>query len=153
MINCIVILKIICLMQQAEIAQLVEHQFPKLKVASSNLVFRSLLNSMHVIKIICRICFGIMIFINCIFLLANLLTVCKILKCGMGAWSGYIPTDYILFVIAPCIILLLLTSIYNLFTKRLFWSLFKTEYIYLGIAILTFFTMGFSFSICPDCRS
>jgi hypothetical protein len=26
---------------KAEIAQLVEHQFPKLKVASSNLVFRS----------------------------------------------------------------------------------------------------------------
>ena len=28
---------------QAEIAQLVEHQLPKLRVASSNLVFRSLI--------------------------------------------------------------------------------------------------------------
>jgi len=107
---------------------------------------------MNFIKIICQISFGIMLIINCMFIIANLLTVSKLSKYGMGSWSGYIITDYILFILLPSIILLLISSILTLFIKRLFWSVYKREYKLLFLISISFIVEGLSFYICSNCR-
>jgi hypothetical protein len=107
---------------------------------------------MAIVKIICRIAFSGMIFISLLFISANLLTICNVLKYGMGSWSGYIPTDYILFVLFPCTVLLIISSVYNIITKSLFWSLFNKEYILLSVAIFSWLIAGLTLEICPSCR-
>jgi hypothetical protein len=66
-----------------------------------------------ILKVIFQIVFGVAIGIESIFIIANLLTVATLLKYGMGAWSGYIITDYILFAFIPFTILLLISSLYS----------------------------------------
>jgi hypothetical protein len=107
---------------------------------------------MTIIKVICQICFGIMTGINLIFIAANLLTIIKILPDGMGTWSGYIITDYLLFALIPGLILLLFSSLISYLKDRVLWTIFKAAYFYLGLALLSFVLVDISYSICHTCR-
>jgi hypothetical protein len=99
-----------------------------------------------------KIVFGIGIGIEVLCIIANLLTVAKLLKYGLGFGSGYLMVDYLLFLFIPFTILLLLSSLYTYLVYRLFWPVYKKAYYYLFLFIIISFTlMPLSFYICPNC--
>jgi hypothetical protein len=100
-----------------------------------------------------QIVFGIGIALESICIGANLLTVATLLKHGMGAFSGYYMTYYILFLFIPFTILLVLSSLYTYLVYRIFWSAYKKAYYYLFLVMLISFTLlPLSFYICSNCR-
>ena len=65
--------------------------------------------------------------------------------------------DYILFLAGlylylPAVLLLVILSIYSYLSRRVFWSLFKTEYYFLFATLSLFISESIVESICANCN-
>jgi len=92
---------------------------------------------MPISKIILRYMFGIVIFMEAAFFLAQL---CEVDSVDILRFM-YLYVTF--FIHVPAIICLIVLSILTSFTKKTFWSFFKIEYYFLFIS-LTPFVIGWS---------